>query len=438
MVGLVIRIATKLGIHRDGSAFNLLPYQIEIRRRLWWQICILDVRTAEDNGTDPAIYEHSFNTKFPLNVNDIDIDRGMSDGPKESTSRTEMLFSLQRFEISYAIRKIVFSDKFTRDNGYSIMSTAQKGHFVEELSTTIEERYIRNCDMKIPLCFITATAGKLVLAKLKLIIHHTARKRGEQGLQDIDKTLFTTSVEILEYSHALRTNENYQRWAWLFQTYIEWDALAYLLLRLSNSQNGSYIARAWRAVSTAFADWKSDNLLEVHERRWRRIEELKARALAAHSNGPIPGQQSIDQTIALAVPPVTLSSVDQGIVVPNLYIESTMHQTRTRQMVENRASDWAPQTKLLKQGLLDGFRRESQSQGEDVATLPARASDFFDGHTNINTFIGRSSVPFQDQGSTDPSDLADTIDWNFNMLGSEMHEGFSWDMEVDGGLNFCL
>jgi len=64
MTGLAVRIAQTLGIHRDGSHFGLKPFDIEMRRRLWWQVCILDARSSEDHGCDPTIVEAQFDTKM--------------------------------------------------------------------------------------------------------------------------------------------------------------------------------------------------------------------------------------------------------------------------------------------------------------------------------------------------------------------------------------
>ena len=75
MTGLVIRMAQYLGLQRDGAQFkHLTPFEIETRRRVWWAVCILDLRASEDQGTDPAITSGSFDTKMPLNINDVDID----------------------------------------------------------------------------------------------------------------------------------------------------------------------------------------------------------------------------------------------------------------------------------------------------------------------------------------------------------------------------
>ena len=64
LTGLAVRIAQTLGIHRDGSHFGLPPFEIEMRRRLWWQVCILDARSSEDHGCDPTIVEAQFDTKM--------------------------------------------------------------------------------------------------------------------------------------------------------------------------------------------------------------------------------------------------------------------------------------------------------------------------------------------------------------------------------------
>ena len=41
MTGLATRIANAMGLHRDGAQFGLPPFETEMRRRLWWQVCTL-------------------------------------------------------------------------------------------------------------------------------------------------------------------------------------------------------------------------------------------------------------------------------------------------------------------------------------------------------------------------------------------------------------
>ena len=41
LTGLLLRMGHSLGVHRDGVQFGLSPFDTEMRRRLWWQICTL-------------------------------------------------------------------------------------------------------------------------------------------------------------------------------------------------------------------------------------------------------------------------------------------------------------------------------------------------------------------------------------------------------------
>ncbi|EXJ66439.1 uncharacterized protein A1O5_10591 [Cladophialophora psammophila CBS 110553] len=276
LTGLLIRLAMKLGLHRDPVALGLPPFHAEMRRRLWWQILILDVRTAEDNDMDPVICEHAFDTKYPANVNDVDLDVNMTEPVRGSDRRTEMLFTLTRFEVSYGARKLVFSPKFTVDNGYPSLSVQEKIDMADSLLGKIEGKYLRNCDTRIPICFLAATANRIVLAKIKLTISHPTRSGSSKISQERHQSLVENSIEIIEYARTLRADDKYSRWVWLFQTYIEWDAVAFLLHSINAVPLPTLLERAWKAIDTFFRDWKG-HVLDT-DRRWRRLESLRAKA----------------------------------------------------------------------------------------------------------------------------------------------------------------
>lgn len=94
MTGLLIRMAQYLGLQRDGALLgHLSPYEIELRRRVWWAICVLDLRASEDQGTDLSIATGSFDTKVPSNINDADIDIDTKEMPQERTGATDATFA---------------------------------------------------------------------------------------------------------------------------------------------------------------------------------------------------------------------------------------------------------------------------------------------------------------------------------------------------------
>jgi len=48
--GVAMRIAQRIGLHRDPETLGIDPFNCEMRRRLWNQIWVLDVRSAEFAG----------------------------------------------------------------------------------------------------------------------------------------------------------------------------------------------------------------------------------------------------------------------------------------------------------------------------------------------------------------------------------------------------
>lgn len=46
--GLAIRLAQNFGLHREDSFRGLTKFDVEMRRRLWWQLATMDAPSAED------------------------------------------------------------------------------------------------------------------------------------------------------------------------------------------------------------------------------------------------------------------------------------------------------------------------------------------------------------------------------------------------------
>lgn len=202
----------------------------------------------------------------------------MSEMPQANSGRTEMSFTLVRFEGSNFARRIVFSDKFCQENSYEILTAPEKCVAINKFREQMEQRYLSHLDKGIPLDFITAASIRLILVKLKLTV---SKPRTRQNQYLIMQPSFRkTCVEILERARLLRQYEKGKQWVWLFQTYIEWDALVYLFIHLSLVPAGDDVHSAWRAASDIYDHWKhhSDTCLD---RRWRNIEELRSQALHA-------------------------------------------------------------------------------------------------------------------------------------------------------------
>jgi hypothetical protein len=291
----------KLSLHIEIPGMH--SFGLEMRRRLWWQIRTLDVQIAKDSGGEPFIIDSSLSTKLPLNVNDISLDPDIGELPNPQPGRSEMLFSLVRFEMSNFERRISFTDRFYRSNDYHIMNEAQRCQAVDQFTERIEKQYLSYCYKAAPLDCITIISTRLSLARLKLAVCKPCVDRNHK--MPLRASYRKACEDVLEHAHALRQYSKGRRWLWLFQTYVEWDPLAYLLLdiciTLSLPQTSSCEPAPvpWKAVDESYNHWKwSPN---VHrDRRWVNIEELYSQAVSV--TGKTQSRMKIPQASASSQP----------------------------------------------------------------------------------------------------------------------------------------
>lgn len=282
MAAVVLRLAQGLGLHRDGTNFGLKPFETEMRRRLWWQICLLDTRASEDHGTDPQINELMYDTRLPLNIDDEDISPDMQESPTEREGATEMTFSLIRFEITAALRRASYrcpSGRFRFGSAQPPIKAC--GNIIHIVNRRIEERYIKHCDMNVPIYWVSATVARLILAKLWLIVHHpmTQQDRNANISQGLRENLFLTSIEVVEFARLLETHEHTSKWGWLFRTNMQWYCVAFVLSELCVRRPCSVTDRAWHVVNSVYNVWEEQ---AKHKKGmlWRPLSRLMKRAAA--------------------------------------------------------------------------------------------------------------------------------------------------------------
>ena len=286
--GLLIRLATALGVHRDGSHFGLSPFDTEMRRRLWWHICTLDVRASEDHGIDPSIVESTFDTKFPSNINDVDFSPSTTETPKEHDGWTETTFDLIRYSVSTTVRRLSYAPPGSGpcQTKNARLTVKDKEDIIEELHQYLEKKYLIYCDLSVPLNWVAATVTRLIMAKMWLVIHHPLLRedRGAGLSQETLDRLFYTSVEVIEFSRLLETEKATRKWGWLFATYQQWHAMAYVLSQLTVRTKGPEVERAWPIIDAVFSEWhEGGDPTAKKGMLWKPLRKMMIRARAARA-----------------------------------------------------------------------------------------------------------------------------------------------------------
>ncbi|KAJ5116335.1 hypothetical protein N7456_000683 [Penicillium angulare] len=275
MTGIVIRMALSLGLQRDGSHFgHLTPFEIEMRRRVWWGLCLIDVRASEDQGTDYTIALGSFDTKMPLNINDADITPESKEMPPEHDGLTDMSISRVNLEICDISKQMV-----TR-----ISKTAnieEQSHFLDDIFRRLQDgflRYSTNTESNI-LHWTSTVATRIVMGKMTLLVFLPVlfSSPSDDISGEIRDRLLIAAIEVAEYNHALNSEQACRQWRWVFQTYTHWHAIVYLLLEMSRCPWSPMMERAWMAFHSV---WLIPNQSHMHKnlRIWLPLRKLRLKA----------------------------------------------------------------------------------------------------------------------------------------------------------------
>ncbi|KAM0542850.1 hypothetical protein ACHAPJ_012573 [Fusarium lateritium] len=278
LTSLAVGNAMRMGLHCEEVASHLSTFEAEMRRRLWWQVYVLDVRIAMVCDVQPNIIEQAFSTKKPLNINDSALDPLADALLHDVTGKTEMTLTLIRVQTSELTRRILFSDDFNKVNCYPTLSQAQKCDMIDELRRKIETKYLIHYSSQIPLDIIASATARLLSAKLKVMVCMPQASQGRGN--PFREIYFTLCLDVLKESHKVRRYKSGRPWSWLFETCVEWNALAYVMLDLCVAPANTDSVAAWSLVEDIYEEWKGDANL-VEDRRWRHIEALWSEATTA-------------------------------------------------------------------------------------------------------------------------------------------------------------
>ncbi|TVY12787.1 Pyrrolocin cluster transcription factor fsdR, partial [Lachnellula arida] len=97
VLGIIVRVAMRLGFHRDASHHtSISPFDGEMRRRIWSTVVQFDISSSAYIGLPRMIREGETDTAEPKNLLDTDFDESMTTlpHPRPSTEATPVAYSI--------------------------------------------------------------------------------------------------------------------------------------------------------------------------------------------------------------------------------------------------------------------------------------------------------------------------------------------------------
>lgn len=262
LTGVAIRIAQRMGLHRDGEKLGLPPFDVQMRRRLFFQLIPLDGVASQISGTGIAIMPDTWDTQQPLNLNDDQIWPGMTKTPEEQKGATEMIFCLARSSVGKVFSSAGKSIRAAGSGEFKDYSEVEP--VISEAERQVEEKYIRYCDIINPLHFLTIGFARSAINAMRL--RTRLPKVRNQTVTDAERReLFRLSQKIIDTDTAAYANTSLRKYMWHVRSFFawgSWDSLVFILTSLQRSDllSPAETDAAWSKVEQVYSN--HDELLE--------------------------------------------------------------------------------------------------------------------------------------------------------------------------------
>jgi len=109
-MGMVVRIAMSMGLHRDPEQFPAItPGEGEMRRRLWTQITCVDLLMSIQIGLPSMLREDECDTKLPLNLHDDEIGEDATTLPpeRERDELTGVIYIICKATMAHTLWEVI-------------------------------------------------------------------------------------------------------------------------------------------------------------------------------------------------------------------------------------------------------------------------------------------------------------------------------------------
>jgi hypothetical protein len=172
----------------------------------------------------------------------------------------------------------------------------------------LSEKFFPHCDSNTPMGWATHTIGRLMIYKAWLLTHYPMKPQEWDPVKTTVKRedLLMISITILELSYKLESNEDLKQWRWLFETHVQWHALAVTLVGLCVQRSSPLKDKAWAIVDIVFNLWSQRVVDSSAGFVWLPLKKLHVKALTTRFARPpksLPATQNVNVSLATGLAP---------------------------------------------------------------------------------------------------------------------------------------
>lgn len=251
-----------MGLHRDPTSYSSSPVEIHVRRLVWYQICFLDLRTCEATGPRPQIRADDYDTQFPLNIDDVDLDRaehgeGGVDVKKDRSHFTDMTITRMRFEC-YEMHRFLRSERPKLDqkraDGERKVTLVTLLSRVQSFKAAMEKTYLPMLSKSVPLHVLASEIYGILSDRLYILLLQKYLSSDRTKMPGrLRQLVMSAAVTTLEHSMVIEQQPALATWSWYIGALHQYHPALLLLNELYTAHNEPEVeSRIWKCLDFTF------------------------------------------------------------------------------------------------------------------------------------------------------------------------------------------
>ncbi|KAJ5426148.1 hypothetical protein N7465_001218 [Penicillium sp. CMV-2018d] len=260
LCGIAVRIAQRIGMHRDGATHGFSIFETEMRRRIWFQLMIIDATSAQFCGVASTPLPATIDVQPPMNANDSDLDPRMTEPAYEKPGPTEMMFVLARSAFGKWLLRVSNQVESSNTGPWAFlsspsMSLKDKDKTIDELEAHLEDRFLRHCDKSIPLHMVTAMMVRSAIHYTRLMAHHPRQYQDPNTrISQAEKNvIFENCLKMTEYTDSAQNNPVVRKYSWHMVNHMPWDAIIFMLSEMRHRTDSEEKGKVWQLIGNVYS-----------------------------------------------------------------------------------------------------------------------------------------------------------------------------------------
>ncbi|KAK3679751.1 hypothetical protein LTR78_000127 [Recurvomyces mirabilis] len=281
LFGLARRLVQHLELNEDPGTSHI-PLEAELRRRLWWHLCSVEFRAAEESSVRTKSIKDGSGVRLPGNYSDIDLNITTAEPPEPCIGRSDMTPVLLRWECQNMVHEL-WKAKRPHNIGRLALTqqeiTAAQTRMFRQTEARLERDYVRYLHKSRPIDWWGLTYHELLFVKVRMMINHPFSQVPTKDMSSLERSqILQSSVAIINLTHRMVTDPRVEVWHWYGRGYVQWHSLAIVVAELGRIKNKVFASSAWAVLDPILADWDTLYSQKKEEPAWVHVNALITRA----------------------------------------------------------------------------------------------------------------------------------------------------------------